>query len=197
MKKITLVLFASFVTLTLSAQTSSGNMMVGGEIDFRSASLEGNSDYQNSSIDFSPSFGYFISDNLAVGAGLSLGSGTIDTGADKTVSSSFGFGPFARYYKFTSNENFAFFAQAEFFYRSGKVDYTPGGENKSQSVSFSVAPGFSYFFTEHWAIDLSITGLVIRSNDPNKDTPDNKTTTIEFGLSSFAPSLGFRYHFGN
>lgn len=200
MKKVTLILFAAFLTLStlsLNAQTSSGNMMVGGELSFRSTSAEGNSDYQNSGIAFSPSFGYFISDNLAVGAGLSLGSGTTDTGANKTVTSSFGFGPFARYYKFTSNENFAFYGQAQFFYNSERADFTPGGETKSQEITFSIAPGFSYFFTEHWAIDLSIAGLVIRSSDPNKDNANDKTTTIRFDLTSLAPSLGFRYHFGN
>jgi hypothetical protein len=197
MKKITLVLFASFITLSLSAQTSSGNMMIGGNLSFSSRGLESNSDYQDSEINFSPSFGYFVSDNFAVGASLSLGSGTEDDGDTKTVRSSFGFGPFARYYKFTSNENFAFFGQAQFLYSSGRVDDTPGGETRSQAITFSIAPGFSYFFTEHWALDLSITGLVIQSYDPNKDTPDNKSATIQFGLSSFSPNLGFRYHFGN
>ena len=197
MNKLTLLFFAFFLTtFYVGAQTLKGNMMAGGNLSFQNQTYQG-SNGSDKSINFYPSFGYFIVDNLAVGAILSLGSTTNDTGFSKTISTSMGFGPFARYYKFTSNENFAFFGHAQFVVSSGKVDNTPGGDTKSSGVSFSIAPGFSYFFTKHWALDLSITGLVIQSYDPNKSNANDKTTTVNFGISSFSPNLGFRYHFGN
>jgi outer membrane protein len=197
MKKLVLVLITAVLVNYVNAQTSKGNMMVGGALSFYTLSDQSDSDYEYKGTSFSPSFGYFLFDNFAVGAELSVGSNTEDTGNTKRVTSSFGFGPFARYYKFTSNESFAFFGQARFLYSSGKVDDTPGGENKTQAISFSISPGFSYFFTKHWALDLSIAGLTIQSNDPNKDVDDDKVNTIQFGISSLSPTLGFRYHFGN
>lgn len=190
------LLFATFITFSAKAQTSSGNMMVGGAFSISSTSYQSNSDVGNSSLKFLPNFGFFVADNFAVGAQLSLESSTTDNGVSKTETTSIGFGPYARFYKFTSNENFAFFGEASFLLTSGNTDVTPGGETKSSSVSFAISPGFSYFFTKRWAFDLAFQGLLVRSNDPNKDDDDDKNTTISFGLSSFNPSIGLRYHFG-
>jgi hypothetical protein len=118
-------------------------------------------------------------------------------GAENLKSSAFAIGPFARYYKYTSNENFAFFGQASFLFGSGKTELTGGGDVKRSFISFDVSPGFSYFFTDHWALDFSLSLLSISSTDPNKDADDDNVTTVEFGVQSFSPSLGFRYHFGN
>jgi outer membrane protein with beta-barrel domain len=200
MKYIVLFLLTACLTITISvkAQTTSGNMMLGGTLSFYSTSIQGASDYKNTGTSFSPSFGYFIADNIAVGGNISIGSATTDNGFSKTVQTSFGIGPFARYYKFTSSENFAFFAQAQILYSSGKTKVTPAGtDSKSSTISFSVAPGFAYFFTKHWAFDLSISGLVIRSYDPNTDANGDKESTIQLNLSSLSPSIGLRYHFGN
>src|SRR5690348_13806033 len=112
MKKSIFVMVLSLAMANLvEAQTTSGNMMLGGTLDLSSTKYE-NSATNSSSIYFSPSFGYFVADNLAVGASITIGNNTSGTGNAKTVFSSFGVGPFARYYKFTSSENFAFFAQA-------------------------------------------------------------------------------------
>ena len=113
MNKSLILVFALAVATTLvQAQTSAGNMMVGGTIDFTSFSREGGSLNDMSSFTFSPSFGYFISDNLAVGSSLTLSSSRQGTGSAKTVTTGFGIGPFARYYKFTSNDRFAIFGEA-------------------------------------------------------------------------------------
>ena len=88
-------------------------MMLGGTVEFSSRSHQSGSLSDASGFTFAPSFGYFIVDNLAAGAVITLESSRLGTGAAKTVNSSFGFGPFVRYYKFTSNEKFAFFGNAE------------------------------------------------------------------------------------
>ena len=190
----------TFIAVSLSAyhaysQTQAGNMMLGGSVSIYSQGVEG-SDASYSQFSFSPSFGYFIQENLAIGASLNLGSSTDDNIASKTVMTNFGIGPFVRYYKFTSNEDFAFFGQAQVLFSTGKVDDTPGGEVSTSGLAFTLSPGFSYFATPHWAIDFSVTALSISSYDPNTDSDNNKSTTINFNLS-MAPSLGIRYHFGN
>jgi hypothetical protein len=196
MKKTITFLLCIISLYAAKAQTAAGNMMVGGSLIYASRATDGGDQKENDLI-FSPSFGYFISDNLAIGGEIRLVSSSDDVGAENLKSSEFAIGPFARYYKYTSNENFAFFGQASFVFGSGKSDLASGGDIKRSSFTFDVSPGFSYFFTDHWALDLSLSLLNIRSEDPNKDADDDNITTVEFGFSSFSPSLGFRYHFGN
>ena len=110
MKTVTLVFLAILLSGTyLQAQTTQGSMMVGGTLSLGKSTPQDDGDYQYSSTTFSPSFGYFVMDNLAVGANLVIQSETSKNPTTKNVESAIGFGPFARYYKFTSNENFAFF----------------------------------------------------------------------------------------
>jgi outer membrane protein len=194
MKNIALILMFIVIAKTASAQTSAGNMMLGGNVSFYNSTRQGSNEYQQGEFIFSPNFGYFISDNLAVGAALSVGTTTFDNGVSKTVRTTFGAGPLARYYKFTSNDRFAFFGQGQFLFNTGKEDITPGGENKIGSISFSLSPGFSYFFTDHWAVDLLISGFVFSSYDPNKDSDNDKTNNVSFNLS-LSPSIGMKYHF--
>ena len=196
MKKFFTLLFAvTLVTTLVHAQTSSGNMMAGGTIDFNSRSREGGSANDESNFTFAPSFGYFISDNFAVGASLTLGSGRSGTGAAKSTSSTFGIGPFARYYMFTSNESLGFFGQASVGLVTGKSDPAFGNVTHSSSITFALQPGAAYFFNEHWAAELTIAGFTVNSYDGDTSTDNDKVTTVGFALSSLAPTLGFRYHF--
>ncbi|MEX1241779.1 MAG: outer membrane beta-barrel protein [Cyclobacteriaceae bacterium] len=196
MNKSFIFVFALLIATTIvHAQTSSGDMMVGGSISFSSYSREGGSLNDYSSFSFSPSFGYFISDNLAVGTSLTLATSRTGTGSAKTTGNSFGLGPFARYYKFTSDERFAFFGQAGFSFLSGKTDPAFGNVTNHNAISFSIFPGAAYFFNEHWAMELSIRGFEVVSEDPDTDSDNDKTTTVNFSIHSFSPALGLRYHF--
>ncbi|MGC1241941.1 MAG: porin family protein [Chryseosolibacter sp.] len=194
-KSIFLVIAFVVAAFSAHAQTSAGNMMVGGTLGFSSVSREGGSANDASSFTLSPSFGYFVSDNLAIGTSLTLASSRTGTGANKTINSSFGLGPFARYYKFTGNESFAIFGQAGLSFASGKTDPAFGNVTKNNSITFSLFPGAAYFFNEHWAMELAITGLLISSSDPNTSNNDDKVTRVDFSLHSFSPTLGLRYHF--
>jgi outer membrane protein len=196
MKKTTFILLLIASSLASQAQTAAGNMMVGGTLSVTSNSYSGG-DFKTTSTAFAPSFGYFVSDNFAVGASISIIGSSDDNGTTTDKSSSFGIGPFARYYKFTSNEDFAFFGQGTIQYVAGKEDDTAGNDVKFSQVSFAVAPGFAYFPTDHWAIDFSLTLLSVTSEDPNKDADDDNNTYVRFGLNTLSPSIGIRYHFGN
>jgi len=195
MNRSLIFVFLMFFTTCAWSQTSSGNMMVGGAIEFSSRSYESGSANNSANFVFAPGFGYFISDNLAVGAGLSLSSWRNGTGAAKTVTSSFGFSPFARYYKFTSNESFAFFGQALLSVSTSKTDPPSGNITRGNGIYFAISPGASYFFNEHWAMELSMSLFSIASSDPDTDNSDDKVTTVSFGVDSFSPSIGVRYHF--
>lgn len=196
MNKSLIVACALVLGTTLTyGQTSSGNMMVGGGLEFESVSYKNGSSNNESNVTFSPSFGYFVSDNLAVGATLVVGSYRDGTGSGKTVTSRFGLGPFARYYIPTSNDRFCFFGQAQLTFISGKTDPPSGRVTKSNEIDFALSPGFAYFFNDHWAVEFAIRGFGIRSVNPDTDEDDGKYTEVGFGLNSLSPSIGFRYHF--
>lgn len=170
--------------------------MAGGSFEFLSSS-SGGGNVKSSTTSLSPSFGYFFSDNLAIGGSISASTSFSKASGAYLNSSSFGIGPFIRYYKYTANKDFAFFGQGELSYTSAKFDNTGGGETKTSAISFAVAPGFVYFLTGHWGIEFSVQLLSISSDDPDKNVDDNNISTIQFGITSFSPSIGFRYHFGN
>jgi outer membrane protein len=196
MNKLLILLCAFTVVTTWTyGQTSAGNMMVGGSISFNSSSREGGSANDASGFTFSPDFGYFISDNFVVGTSLSLSSSRQGTGAAKTTSNSFGIGPFARYYLFTSNEQFGFFGQAKVAFLTGRTDPAFGQISKRQEISFALQPGAAYFLNDHWAIELYIAGFTFSSEDPDTENDNDKITRVNFSLSSLQPTLGFRYHF--
>ncbi len=183
----------------VKGQVSQGNLFFGGSFKVASETQQRPSeDIRTVEFTFAPSAGYFITDNLALGLNVALFSGKEDDGfGGDDKYSTIGVGPFARYYKFTSNEKFAFFGELGTLF--GTAKFRPDGQNETKSSFFSVylSPGFSYFFNEHWALDLSLQGISFAGSDPDKDDDNDKTTNITFGLSSFNPTLGFRYYLGN
>jgi len=195
MSKSFFLLSAFFVAATFAtAQTSSGNFMFGGGINISSVSRQSAVDADNSSFSFSPSAGYFVGENFAVGLGFTIASEKSGPANNRIKETSFGIGPFARYYFFTSNDQFAIFGQAGLSLANGKTKYSGGDIDRATSTTFSVFPGAAYFFNEHWAVELAITGFVVSAYDPDTNNDNDKVTSVQFGLHSFSPTLGFRYH---
>ena len=196
MNRLCILFFGCATAATCGyAQTSSGDMMIGGGLRFSSTSYEDGNVNDRNALSVSPGFGYFINDNLAVGASLAMMSSREGTGPNKTVTSSFGLGPFARYYMFTSNEQFGFFGQAQLEFSTGKTDPFTGDVSRHSAISFSLSPGAAFFFTAHWALEFSVSGFTFTSGNANTNTDGNRYTRVIFGLDSFSPELGFRYHF--
>lgn len=200
MKKITLILACVTLACTSYAQTVSGSKALGGGISYTSTSdtdfYEGS--VTQSQLAFSPSFGYFVSDNIMVGGSVGLGVSKISetdfTPERKTTT--FSLGPFARYYIHTSNESFAFFGQFAVLFGSGKTTQDPDLEVKSSYFDLAVSPGFAYFFNEHWALEIGFRGIGFNKYDPDKDADDDEIKTTTIGLNSLSPSnFAIRYHF--
>lgn len=197
MKKIMYAILAMmFIAPAAWAQTTQGSKSVGGGFEYYSNKQEniyGNYDYESSSFEIMPQVGYFIIDNLEVGVLLNYTSGKSGyTQLDPTKNSSFSVGPFARYYKFTSNERFAFTGTFSVSFGSGKTSYQ-NAESKTGNMGVFISPGFTYFFSEKWGLDFQLQGIGFTSYDPNKDVDDDNSKTITFGVSSFTPSIGFRF----
>jgi len=197
MKRVLFVLSVLMATLVEgNAQTTQGTISLGGSVGMTNDKEETDGeDIRSSEFRFSPSVGYFVVDNLMVGLNLSLISGKEDDGfGGDDKYNAFFFGPFARYYIFTSNEQFAFFGEAGTLF--GSYKNKPDGQNETKSTAFNIylSPGFSYFMNEHWAVDLAFQGISFSSFDPDKDDSNDKSSSFNFGVSSFIPTIGVRYN---
>jgi outer membrane protein len=176
------------------AQTTSGKKMVGGSLRFSSFSYETSSTVGNS-FTISPTFGYFIRDNFAVGSGITLGGGRRTSSTGTSTSSTFGVGPFARYYKYSSNERFAFFGQAAFRFTFSTDHPASGNVNKSRETTVTLSPGAAHFLTEHWAVELLLAGFVVSSGTSDVSDSNTRYSDFHFDVSSLFPAVGFHYHF--
>lgn len=195
MKK-TILILALIVGTLVSApgQTTKGNFTFGGGFRYTVNKDSEDGNYKGTDFSFQPSTGYFISDNLAAGVSLSISSSKYDYGSFDNTYNQFLVGPFIRYYKFTSNERFAFTGESGFGFGSNTNKSSTGNDTKGGSLSFYLSPGFSYFLTECWGLELQFRGLTYTRTDPNKDIDNDDGSEFSFGLQSFSPSLGIRYY---
>lgn len=177
------------------AQLGQGTIMLGGGIGF-SAEKEQNpgADSRYTEFSLSPEVGFFVADNFAVGLAFGVRSENNEPArGTQTKVTSFGVGPFARYYIPTGNDKFSFFGDARFnasFYKS-KPDNSDA--DKGGSFGASISPGFAFFPTENWSIDFSLSLLSFQSIDPDRDSDNDKQTEFNFGFDSFSPTIGIRY----
>jgi len=169
MKKILSIAIATLVAGTSFAQTSKGNWMVGGSAGFNSEKT--GSAASVSTVNISPSAGYFIDKNLAVGASVSLMS------VSKSYSS-FNFGPMVRYYFSDMGKNAKLFAHAGIGFGSMK----PEGGVSMSSTEWGVKAGPAFFLTKNVALEATL-GY---SSMKWKDAPD---ATTNFGVN-----FGFQIH---
>lgn len=137
---ITLVCLSGAV----SAQTvNSGAWMLGGTIGFNSIKTDGD-DQSETYLNVSPSLGYFIINDLAIGARLSLTSYSYDGDSN----SEFGIGPWARYYIVNSS----LFAQAGMDFGTAGFDFfSLLTDEGSTTLNFGV--GYSWFLNNAVAIE--------------------------------------------
>ena len=159
-----------FACLQLQAQTQQGSMMIGGNAGFANTSQ---GDDGITVISINPSLGYFVIDKLAVGASVGI---TFFNG-DLFEGTSFGAGPFARYY-FTDGSNIRPFGQVGFDWSSFK----PKEGDSQTTTGFDVGVGASLFLNEHVAIDG-----IIGYNSMKDEGVDDRTNTfgITFGVQAF------------
>ncbi|HSN62224.1 MAG TPA: hypothetical protein VLR49_14890, partial [Ferruginibacter sp.] len=93
MKKLLLLTAIILIVTSVSfAQTQKGNWLVGGSAEFSSQKT---GDFNNTTLSFQPAAGYFVANDVAVGAGLGFASSK-DEGEDAVTA--FSFAPFVRYY---------------------------------------------------------------------------------------------------
>ena len=140
--------------LVASAQTEKGSWLVGGNLNLNTAK-------NNTEISFMPSAGYFFLNNFAAGANATISySKAVDV-----KNTTFGIGPFARYYFGTMN--IRPFADAELSFESTKTKTTLSSDTYN-STSFFLGGGLAAFINRNVAVE-AIAGYKNTSfaNGPN------------------------------
>ncbi len=143
---------------------------------------------KNMSVGLAPEIGYFVSDNLAIGAALMFKYSTTETedADNKVATTTFGISPYARYYFLTSGK-FKMYGQAGFTYASSNTDVD--GSKATNYLNVGVLPGVSYNLSDRVAINATYGFLGYDSyNDKNTDSKESN-----FGLTLDMSSLRFGF----
>ena len=182
-----LFLFTAFILLVLlsAGQTEKGTWLLGGSFDFSSSKQKiwGN-ETTTTQVEFSPTIGYFIVPNLAVGINAGIQT-TKDkypgsTSDDKTTLSAVG--PFARYY-LGAGSKAKFLAGAAMLFGSTKgiLDYS-----KHTITAYQFEAGPAIFLTESVAVEF----LLNYVNQHFK----GQESFYDADASQFGFSLGFQFY---
>ncbi len=165
-----LTMAALLCTTFAFSQTEKGNLLLGGTAGF-DVQFEDPDNYI--SIDLSPELGFFVIDNLAVGAALSIQ--TSKAGDFKT--SAIGISPFGRYY-FGSGMT-RIFVHGQVGYVTAKVDFGGGDDSTANGTLFHFGPGVSFFLNKHVAVE-GILGYTKQGGDL-----DTSNFGIRFGVQAY------------
>ncbi len=189
MKRFFLLLTAIALLGTLQpaqAQTEKGNLMFGTQIANIGATFQNHSSVFN--FEVTPSAAYFIENNLALGAMLTLG---LTAPKDAPTTFTYGIGPWMRYY-FSTPEEFNFSSHAAFFIDGfvgfQGVSHSKGG-GSTNGLGIRVGPGLSYFITPNISLDGALNyNLVLGFGNA---TTLNKIG-INVGFQIFLPAHGLK-----
>ncbi len=215
MKKIILFLTLAFLGGQAFAQITGGSIFVSGfgNISTRANNSEvtggsttiTNEYPKNFSGQFGLGVGYLLTDNLAAGVNFSL-NGSKNTTSDSTHSNSFGWGAglFGRYYVPVS-DNFYFFGNLGVNFNGGSSSNTSGNTEtegpKLSGMTIGIQPGFTYFPSSHFALDMSVGNLgwmmqkSTMENGGIKSVQKNSGMDVAFDLTTVF--FGIQYFFGN
>jgi hypothetical protein len=173
-KVLTTALLCSLVLLSSYGQTEKGTWMLGGGA---STGLSFQTDNNSFSLAISPDIGYFMSDNLAIGANLPISFYS----QENYRSIGYGITPFIRYY-FGPPSEFMFFVTGAFGVSgwSSKYDDTT---NSSSAITGSAGVGGTYFLNESIGLEI----ILGYTYDKTKDYDPS---------SNIALSAGFQIYFG-
>lgn len=166
---------------------SKGSMFVSGAVGFDS-SKQG--DAKANEFTFSPAFGYFVTENIALGARLNVVSGENEA---ETKNSEFGADVFGRYY-FTPASQFSVFGELAVGFGSEKEEFVGGGEDKYNSFGVNAGVGVSYFLNSNFAIEAGWAGLGYNSRKADVSGADARNT-FDLGVDMSAISFGLLYKF--
>jgi len=183
MKKLCLVaVFAIISMVSVNAQENEstsvggfeqGDVFISGSAGFETTKF---GDAKTNGFTFSPSLGYFVSDNIAVEFGLTIGSAENESEVKATT---FGAQLGANYF-FTPENAFSFTLGAGLGYSTSKTKFGGNESPKTNIIAFAVSPGLNYFVSDAFALRASIGALSYASA---KLDIDGAEASNAFGLN--------------
>lgn len=196
MKKVLLsaVALVAFTFANAQEEKPAGNGFSKGDVFLSGAFSVGSEktgDATSNGFEIEPKIGFFVSENIAVGAKLGFKSDKADNGVvDTQDKAAVTAGVFGRYY-FTPASQFSLFGQLGFDYSS--VD-NKLADYKENEFGLGLGLGLNYFVSDNWSIEATWAGLGYTSNDNGGNGADN---TSNFGLNADlrAISFGVNYKF--
>ena len=183
-----------------------GDIFVEGNLGFDSKN-DKNTEEKSNGFNFNPKAGYFLSDDLAVGAELMVGStkgkdividGMVMASGNDVKTSNFGAGVFARYYFLELGKRFK--VNTEFGIDFGSTKYDDGVDGtddvKLNGINAGLGLGLNYFVKDNIAITFGLSDLVSFSSEKydfdgaenvsefnaNLNVLNNFFTDAQFGL---------------
>lgn len=196
MKKLLFAAVAVFAFGAANAQDggtggfSKGNLFVSGGVGFDSSKT---GDFKESSVEFSPMVGYFVTENIAVGARLSVASMKEEFGGAEDKASFFGAEVLGRYY-WTPASQFSLFGELAVGMGSYKEEPAGGGEATSKTFGVNAGVGVNYFISNQFAIEAGWAGLGYNTND-NGGNGAEKTNSFGLNVDLSAITFGLNYKF--
>lgn len=193
---------------------SKGNIFVEGQLSFGSSKETGSFEGQDvaeikvSTFTFTPKAGFFVTDDLAVGAQLGIGSGkreetTFNPAAtEERKINSFNAGVFARYYFLNLGERFKTYAEVGAGFGTTKEELESVETEKTNSFGIGLDLGINYFVTKKIAISFGLAD-VLAFNSSKTEFPDggeSKNSSFGGNVNVFnnffdTPTFGLLYKF--
>lgn len=201
-----LILLMSSVFITNAQVTDRGNFIIGGTLGFSSATsdVEQSINGQSTTLDgatgtqlnISPSIGYFLVDNFALGVGMDYTFNKVEEpdGTEENDNDLL-FGPFIRYY-FPVGNNMSFFLESTAGFGSSSNTSDFGGQTQDISTNvfaFGIGPGFTIFSSNAIGIEALVKYNYASSDadfDVSGETANVITTTNQFDFS-----VGLQFYF--
>lgn len=183
MKKILFSVSALLAFGVMSAQEETttpgfhkGDAFITGSVSFNSQKT---GEQKNNGFTIAPSAGYFVSNNIALGAIVRYGHTKYevdDIANSKSTTSGITAGLFGRYY-FTPENRLSFFGHLEANYTSSKAK-SPAETFKTNGFGVMLGPGVNYFISDHFALETTFGAISYGSRKP-----DGGTKTDSFGVN--------------
>ncbi|MEA9415217.1 MULTISPECIES: outer membrane beta-barrel protein [unclassified Flavobacterium] len=170
-------------------QFEKGNMFIEGSIKINTG---GQADFYG----FSPKFGYFLDDKIAIGAKLNYSDNKIKTPESKTTV--FGIGAFARYYFLQlDSKRFKAYGEAGLGYGRNRVE-TPLIDDTSNSITADINVGLNYFVTRNIAVTFTLANVLSYNSVSPENGPSSNTFQLNINLFENVfdqPQFGLLYKF--
>lgn len=206
MKKIILSILAVAAFGTANAQESNstdggfakGDLFISGAFTLSSSKT---GDFKENFFEVAPRVGYFVTENIAIGASIGYQSNKLDFDGEDVANTGLGLGAFGRYY-FTPANKFSLFAEFGFDYTSFDNEYfifdgelsVPESSVESKEIGIGLGFGMNYFVSSNFSIEAGVGVLGYTSNDNGGDGAE-KTNTFSLGGDWRAVTFGVNYKF--